>query len=73
VTRSQEKLASMRAAWRVAITLANNICVQESDRHNGNDASFGAEASAECARRIRGWIEPTDEQLVEVLREGGAL
>lgn len=61
-----------RDAWRVATTLAHNLCVQESDRINAEDGPPEAmHALGEAARRIRGWLEPTDEQLLEMLREGG--
>jgi hypothetical protein len=58
--------------WRVAITLAHNICVQESDRINNEDGSLeSVNALSECAKRIRGWLEPEDSQLVEMLNEAG--
>ena len=58
-----------RVAWNAAITLANNICVQESDRANDDDRSFAATAAEECARRIRAWINPSEEQFNELLVE----
>lgn len=65
-------LGFYREAWRTALTLANNICVQESDRLNAEDAPIPAiHATAECARRVREWIDPTDEQLLDMLREAG--
>lgn len=61
---------SIRDAWRAAITLANNICVQESDRINDDDGPTEAiHMASECARRIRGHLEPTDDQLDEMLAE----
>lgn len=58
--------------WRVAITLANNICVQESDRINSEDGSLEAvNALSDCAKRIRGWLEPENSQLDEMLKEAG--
>lgn len=63
-----------RGAWRTALTLAHNICVQDSDRINADDGPPEAmDALSEASRRIRGWIEPTDQQLIEMLREAGAL
>lgn len=60
-----------RGVWRAALTLANNICVQESDRYNGDDATQEASAINYCAQRIRDWIAPTDEQFAELLKEAG--
>jgi hypothetical protein len=63
-----------RKIWVAALTLANNICVQESDRVNDDDGpSEVIHATAECAKRIRGWLEPDDSQFVRLLREAGAL
>lgn len=65
--------AAVREAWRIAIRLGNNICVQESDRENDNDGDQGwINGTAECAKRIRGYEEPDDAQLVEMLTEGSA-
>lgn len=62
----------LRGVWRAALTLANNLCVQESDRENERDGNpEHIHAAAECARRIRGWMDPTGEQLAEMLREAG--
>lgn len=59
-----------KAIWRAAITLANNICAQESDRENDQDGDIGwIDGTAECAKRIREWAEPTDEQLAEMFAE----
>ena len=61
-----------KAIWRAAITLGNNICVQESDRENDADGDQGwINASATCAKRIREWANPTDEQLSEMFTEAG--
>lgn len=57
--------------WRVALTLAHNICIQQSDRHNADDQSEEAQATSYCASRIRDWLEPSGEQLDEMLDEGG--
>jgi hypothetical protein len=59
-----------RDIWRAAITLANNICVQRSDRHNREDCSSDrVNEAADCANDIRAWIEPTDEQLHQMFSE----
>lgn len=58
-----------RGIWRAAITLANNICVQESDDHNADDQIRECNATAHCAKRIREYVEPEDEMLDELLRE----
>lgn len=57
--------------WRAALTLANNLCVQTSDRYNGDDATAEADAAAECARQIRGYLEPGAEELAHLLNEAG--
>ena len=57
------------AVWRAALTLANNICVQESDRYNDNDETRECNATAECAKRIREYLTPDDELLRELLTE----
>jgi hypothetical protein len=56
--------------WRAALTLANNLCVKISDRYNGDDATAEANAAGECARSIRGYIDP-GEALWEMLKEAG--
>lgn len=64
---------AVREAWRAAITLGNNICVQESDRENASDGDVGwINGTAECAKRIRDYAEPAAAQLVEMLNEAGA-
>jgi len=63
---------AVRQAWRAAITLANNICVQESDRHNDNDEIEGANTGSECAKRIREYVDLPDAHLIELLTEAGA-
>lgn len=61
-----------KAIWRAAITLGNNICVQECDRINDDDGPMDAiNATNECAKRIREWAEPSDEQLAELFAEAG--
>lgn len=61
-----------KAIWRAAITLANNICVQESDRENDRDGDTGwIDGTAECSKRIREWAEPNDAQLAEMFAEAG--
>jgi len=63
---------AVRQAWCAAITLANNICVQESDRHNDNDEIEGANTGSECAKRIREYVDLSDAHLIELLTEAGA-
>ena len=61
-----------REIWNAAITLANNICVQESDRRNAMDDTREADAANECAKRVRGFIiDADDTQLIELLSEAG--
>lgn len=68
---AQQPMSRDREVWRAALTLANNICVQESDRYNGDDAAQEASAAGYCARRICDWIAPPDVQLAELLEEAG--
>lgn len=64
---------AVRGAWLAAITLANNICVQESDRENDRDGDTAwIDGTAECAKRIREYAHPTDAELLEMLDEAGA-
>jgi len=64
---------AVRGAWLAAITLANNICVQESDRENDRDGDTGwIDGTAKCAKRIREYAHPTDAELLEMLDEAGA-
>lgn len=63
-----------RKVWRAALTLVNNLCVQESDRINADDGSPEAmDALSETLTRIRGWLEPSDPQFLQMLREANAL
>lgn len=69
---SPDLMAIARGAWRAAITLGNNICVQASDRENDRDGDTGwIDGTAECANRIREWVEPDDAQLIGLLDEAG--
>lgn len=61
-----------RDVWRAALTLANNLCVQESDRENDRDGDAGwSDGTAECARRIRDYLAPGEPELAEMLAEAG--
>lgn len=68
---SQRVSKRERDIWRAAMTLANNICVQESDRYLANDENEEARAISDCAKRIRGWLEPDDDQMREMFAEAG--
>lgn len=58
--------------WRAALTLAHNICVQDSNAINNNDGSLEAVyAINDSAKRIANWLEPTEEQLAEMFAEAG--
>lgn len=46
-------------AWDLAMTIANNICIQVSDDFNNDDDIKEAHAASECAKRIRGMIGET--------------
>lgn len=68
-----ERDAAVRRGWNAAIVLGHNICVQENDRINDNDGSTEAmDALSECARRIKGWVDPDDKQLAEMVGEADA-
>lgn len=56
--------------WRTAITLANNICVQVSDRLNADDGDTAG--ASQCIDRIRPYVNISDEMLAEMLAESGA-
>lgn len=59
-----------KAIWRAALTLANNVCVQESDRARDDDGDTGwINGTAECARRIRGYVDPGDSHLADMFAE----
>lgn len=59
-----------RAVWRAAITLANNACVQISDRANAEDGPTEVISTAsDCAKRIRSFIE-IDEDIAMELEPG---
>lgn len=60
-----------RGIWRAALTLANNICVQESDLHNADDETSEADTANECAARVRAFIDADDKTLAELLAEAG--
>ena len=61
-----------RAIWRAAITLANNLCVQSSDRINGDDGPPEIiHALSDEAKRIRQYLTPPDELLSEMFNEAG--
>lgn len=61
-----------KGIWRAALTLAHNMCVQESNRINDDDGPLGeVDALSGIAKRIYAWAEPTDEQLEEMLHEAG--
>lgn len=59
-----------RAIWRAGMTLAHNLCVQESDQLNDADGPMDAiNAANDCARRIREFVEPETEQLAAMFAE----
>lgn len=48
------------------------MCVQTSNRVNDDDGSLEvAHALSDEAKRIQGWLEPTDDQLIEMFAEAG--
>ncbi len=61
-----------RALWKAALTLAHNLCIQTSNRINDDDGPLEVvHALSGEARRIKGWMNPEDDQLVEMLKEAG--
>lgn len=62
-----------RDVWRASMTLANNICVQESDRYRGDDQNIEAGVAGECAKRVRGWLDVDLKQLHGLLMASGAI
>lgn len=61
-----------RAIWRAALTLAHNLCVQDSNRINDDDGSLEVvHALSDEAKRIRGWLEPSDDSLAAMFEEAG--
>lgn len=57
-------------AWNAALTLANNICVQDSDSLNAEDGSLEAmHALGAACQRIRGYLDMKPEHLDELLAE----
>ena len=56
--------------WRAALTLAHNLVVQTSNSINDDDGPLEVvNALTNEAKRIRGWLEPTEEQLAEMFEE----
>lgn len=60
-----------REVWRVAMTLANNLCVKASDYYNSDDRTDESHGATRCADRIRDFLDIPDDQLAELLAEGG--
>lgn len=58
------------AIWQAAMTLANNLAAQVSDRYNADDRTDEAVAAGEVARQIRNWVQPGGV-LGQLLREAG--
>ncbi len=58
--------------WRAALTLAHNILIQDLNVINDEDGSLEAmSALRSSSRRIKNWLNPTDEQLIEMFEEAG--
>lgn len=51
-----EKEEDVKGAWDMALTLANNLCVQISDCYNNDDQITEADTANECAKKIRAYI-----------------
>lgn len=58
-----------RQIWRAALTFANNICVQISDKYNADDDIASADASSNCAKRISYWINIDDTDFSDILSD----
>lgn len=64
---AKAKMEGIKIGWRSAITLANNVCVQISDRLRDDDGPCGeVHVSADCAKRIREFIEPDEGYMSEM-------
>lgn len=59
------------AVYKMALTLAHNLCVQRSDRHNADDETSEAKTAHQCAVLIGTWLDASDEQIAEMMREYG--
>lgn len=63
-----------RAVWKAALTLAHNLCIQKSNEINDDDGPLEVvRALSGEAKRIKDWMNPEDNQLVEMLKEAGVL
>jgi len=56
-------------AYIAALTLAHNLCVQRSDRHNSRDEVDEARVAHQCACLIATWLDASDEQIAELVAE----
>lgn len=61
-----------RAIWKAALTLAHNLCIQKSNEINNDDGPLDVvNALSNEAKRIKGWLNPEEDQLLEMFREAG--
>ena len=61
-----------KAIWKAALTLAHNLCIQTSNRINDDDGPLEiVHALSGEAKRIKGWMNPEDDQLLEMFKESG--
>lgn len=56
-------IESKEEIWDNALTLANNICIQISNRYNDDDEIEKAECANDCAKQIRVGIGQYSEAL----------
>ena len=52
--------------WRCAMTAANNLCVNISDRHNADDEMVEADVANNCAVSIRKLVDPDDQYIADM-------
>lgn len=60
-----------KGIYRMALTLAHNLCVQRSDCHNADDETDEARAAYQCAVLIATWLDATDAMIADMLNEAG--
>lgn len=63
--------AAIDGAFRTALILAHNICVQDSDRYNADDQIEEANALATVAKRIGGYGAMDHTEILSLMEEAG--
>lgn len=63
--------AAIDGAFRTALILAHNICIQDSDRYNADDQIEEANALATVAKRIGGYGAMDHAEILSLMEEAG--